>query len=269
LTAQAAPSQGKKPFWRAEYYANPELAGYPCLAISEDTLSHDWGLGSPALSVPPDHFSARWTSTRTFEKGVHLFILNVDDGARVWFNGKLILDTWTVGSKTNLRSEVYVDQAGEYEIQVAYFENTGNASISLQSLLLGGEDDIVSAWKGYYFSNPSLSGEPELVRQDAAINFDWSTGSPAPKITRDNFSVRWVRSEYFLAGNYTIGVRHDDGMRVLLDDKILYESWCNQCANNRFFEFYLPEGHHVFVVEYYDHVGDAVAQVRLCGPNLC
>jgi hypothetical protein len=269
LAAQAAPSQGKKPFWRAEYYPNPGLVGYPALAISEDTLSHDWGLGSPALSVPPDHFSARWTSTRSFEKGVHLFILNVDDGARVWFNGDLILDAWTVGSRTNLRAEVYVDKAGEYEIQVAYFEDTGRASISLESLLLAGEDDIISAWRGEYFSNPDLSGEPNLVRQDALINFDWSTGSPAPVITRDNFSIRWTRTEYFLAGKYTFGVRHDDGMRILLDGKILYDSWCNQCARNKFFEFYLPQGPHVFIVEYYDHIGDAVAQVRLCGPNLC
>jgi hypothetical protein len=270
LSAQARSlHSGNKPFWRADYYDNPCLCGYPVFSISEDSISHNWGMDSPALSVPPDHFSARWTSTRFFEKGTHMFVLTVDDGARVWFDGKLILDAWDIGHKLRLKAKVYVDTSGDYEIQVAYFDNTGPASVVLESLQLGSPTDIVSSWKGEYFVNCHLCGDPVLTRRDPFIDFDWSTGSPDPKVTRDNFSVRWTRQDYLLDGIYTVAVRHDDGMRIFIDGKILYDAWYDQPAVNKFFEVRLPEGFHTFIVAYYDHVGDAVAQVRICGPNLC
>lgn len=267
LAAQAAPPQQQEAFWRAEYYDNPGLMGRPKFSTFEDSISHDWGTGSPALNIPADHFSARWTGTRHFERGSHLIVLTVDDGARVWFDGRLIIDSWNIGQKVRLRATVFVEQAGQHEIQVAYFENVGPASIFLESLQLGSPRDIVSSWRGEYFNNQFLEGKPNLVRQDAAINFDWSTGSPSPRVTRDRFSVRWTRSTYLLKGTYQVRVRHDDGMRIFFNNETIYDSWHDQSATNKSFKITVEEGHHTFVVEYYDHLGDAVAQVDIYGEN--
>jgi hypothetical protein len=100
LTSHAAPLL--KLSWRAEYYDNDSLSGAPKLAIYDAAVSHDWGHGSPALEIPPDYFSARWTTTRHFEQGTYLFLLNVDDGARVWLDGALIIDAWDFGYKNAL-----------------------------------------------------------------------------------------------------------------------------------------------------------------------
>ena len=45
--------------------------------------------------------------------------------------------------------------------------------------------------KGEYFDNANFTGL-KLTRIDAAINFDWSTGSPDASIGVDTFSVRWT-----------------------------------------------------------------------------
>ncbi len=269
LAAQAAPLQqgSNEAFWRAEYFDNAGLSGRPRFSTFEDTITHNWGKGSPALNISPDHFSARWTSTRFFERGAYLFLLTVDDGARVWLDGKLILDAWDIGKKVRLRAKVYIDKSGEHQIQVAYFEDTGFASITLESIHLGGPQDIVSSWRGEYFTNKYLQGNPSLVRQDPLINFDWSTGSPNPKITRDRFSARWTRYTYLVKGWYRIRVRHDDGMRILVNDDLIYSSWYDQAPINDAFRVHLEEGYHTFVVEYYDHLGDAVAQVDVFGEN--
>lgn len=268
LAAQAAPpSDERAPFWRAEYYDNPGLAGSPKFVTSEDTLSHDWGKGAPALNIPADHFSARFTTTRYFERGSHLFVLTVDDGARVWFDGKLILDAWNIGQKVRFRAKVYVETAGNHEIQVAYFEDVGYALIVLESIQLGSPQDIVSSWRGEYFNNQDLEGNPVLVRQDPALNFDWSTGSPSPKVPRDRFSVRWRRNTYLLDSYCQIKIRHDDGMRIYIDDKLIYDAWFDQSATNKEFWYEMKEGYHTFIVEYYDHLGDAVAQVNIYGEN--
>lgn len=263
LTSQAAPLM--KLSWRAEYYDNDSLSGAPRLSIYEAALSHDWGYGSPAVEIPADNFSARYTITRHIEKGTYLFSLSADDGARVWLDGNLIIDAWDFGYKQR-KAKIYIDTTGDHELQVAYFEKTGKALINFEWLQLGGEDDIIGAWKGEYFNNRDLSGEPAVTRQDGAINFDWNSGSPDPKVTRDNFSVRWTRSIYLNRDAvYKFRIQHDDGMRLYVDGKIFYDSWYDQSVTYQTREVPLKGGYRTFVVEFYDHVGNAVAQLSFDG----
>ncbi|MHB0855968.1 MAG: hypothetical protein ACYC5M_00185, partial [Anaerolineae bacterium] len=51
---------------------------------------------------------------------------------------------------------------------------------------------VVGAWRGEYYSNPMLRDDPVLVRTDAAVDFQWRLGSPAPSVPVDGFSVRWT-----------------------------------------------------------------------------
>ncbi|GIL11434.1 MAG: hypothetical protein BroJett038_01540 [Chloroflexota bacterium] len=69
-------------------------------------------------------------------------------------------------------------------------------------------------WTGQYYNNAFLLGEPNLVRQDAAIAFDWGTGAPAPGLNSDGFTVRWASDPYFPAGTYRFWALADDEVRV-------------------------------------------------------
>lgn len=261
---QAAPLM--KLSWRAEYYDNASLAGRPKIVAFVDTLSIDWGYKSPAPEIPVDRFSARFTATRHIEEGTYLFLLAVDDGARVWLDGELIIDAWDIGRQEDLKARVHIEETGDHQIQVAYFENTGQALVHLEWLKLGDRENIVGAWRGEYFNNRNLEGEPAVVRQDGAINFDWNSGSPHPKITRDNFSVRWTRSIFLdREGLWRFTIQHDDGMRIYVDGKIIYESWVNQSVIYKVRKIPLKAGHRTFTVEYYDHIGNAIAHVMITG----
>lgn len=263
LDSQAATLRQKTSNWQAEYYDNASLSGQPRISRVDANINHNWGTGSPALEIPRDNFSARWTTRRHLEKGSYLFILNVDDGARVWLNGNLIIDAWDIGRKEKIQAKIRIDTTGNHEIQVAYFENTGEASINLEILQLGGEKDIVGAWVGQYYSNKDLQGEPVVTRQDGGIRFNWGYESPHAKVPRDNFSVRWTRSIYLKEGKYLFRVQHDDGMRIYVDGKIIYDSWFDQAVTYTTAVVPLKEGFRTFVVEFYDHIGDAVAQVMI------
>lgn len=262
-TASKAAPLGKFS-WRVEYYNNAGLSGQPANVRFEDAVSHQWGSGSPGLDIRSDHFSARWTVTRHFEAGTYLFLLDVDDGARVWLNGQLIIDAWNLGQKTKLKKELYLEE-GDQQLQVAYFENTGNASINLEWLTLGGEDDFVGAWNAEYFTNRYLEGSPVLVRQEGSINYDWNSGSPDPRVTRDNFSVRWTNTLYLRSGYYRLRIQHDDGMRIFVDGQSVYDAWYDQGVSYQTRERYLNEGNHTFVVEYYEHLGNAIAAMSIDG----
>ncbi len=59
---------------------------------------------------------------------------------------------------------------------------------------------------GEYFANSKLEGEPAFTRVDSNINFYWESGSPAPELPDDNFSIRWTG--YIVpsvSGEYSIG----------------------------------------------------------------
>ncbi|HEX2906081.1 MAG TPA: PA14 domain-containing protein, partial [Phototrophicaceae bacterium] len=69
-------------------------------------------------------------------------------------------------------------------------------------------------WTGAYYNNSFLIDQSQMTRQDAAIAFDWGTGSPGGGVNSDGFTVRWAADPYFAAGTYRFCARADDEVRV-------------------------------------------------------
>jgi hypothetical protein len=112
-------------------------------------------------------------------------------------------------------------------------------------------------WRGEYFNNPNMQGQPVMVRNDPSVNFNWGLGSPASNIPVDYFSVRWTRSFNFEAGMYRFSARSDDGVRVWLDSTLIIDAWGPATPNTYLKDINVAAGQHVVRVEYYEGVGTA------------
>jgi hypothetical protein len=112
-------------------------------------------------------------------------------------------------------------------------------------------------WRGEYYNNPNLQGQPVMVRNDPSVNFNWGYGSPAPNIPVDYFSARWTRSFNFDAGMYRFTARADDGVRVWLDSTLLIDEWHAATPNTYVKDINVQAGQHVVRVEYFEGVGTA------------
>ncbi len=121
----------------------------------------------------------------------------------------------------------------------------------------------ITGWKGEYFDNPSLSGNPVLVRDDPEINFNWGSGSPAPEIPNDDFSVRWTINRNAQAGVYVFTVWVDDGVRVWVDEQLIINGWAEGQARNYTAEVEVGAGAHAIRVEYFEKVGGALISVNI------
>ncbi|MCB0208612.1 MAG: PKD domain-containing protein, partial [Anaerolineae bacterium] len=121
---------------------------------------------------------------------------------------------------------------------------------------------VISEWRGEYYNNPTMSGNPVIVRNDSSINFNWGTGAPVAGVGADNFSARWTRTIYFAAGNYRFQVRADDGVLLWVDDNLIVDQWHDSSATTYTANVYLTEGSHTVKMAYYERVGDAVAQLN-------
>jgi len=243
--------------WYGEYFANRDLAGGPALTRYEDRIRFEWGDGSPGEGIPSDSFSARWTRTEWFEAGTYRFSYRSDDGIRIWVGGALVVDDWR-DRQAGWRSVDHYVAGGDQAVRVEYFEHAGGAVVEAGWERVSGG----AAWRAEYFDDRKLSGSPELVRYDAAVDFDWDYGSPDGVIPADDFSVRWTRSLGFTPGTYRFYASCDDGVRISVDGTGVVDAWQDQkLPNTRTGDIVLGSGQHEVVVEYYEHGGEASAHV--------
>jgi PKD repeat protein/uncharacterized protein YraI len=122
---------------------------------------------------------------------------------------------------------------------------------------------VITEWKGEYFDNRNLEGEPALVRNDAQINFDWTGQSPAPEIPAENYSVRWTISRELPAGTYRFSVWVDDGVRMWVDEELVMDGWQEGAIQNFSVDVNLDQGTHQARVEYFQAVGTALIRLEI------
>lgn len=105
--------------------------------------------------------------------------------------------------------------------------------------------------RGEYFANDAFTGEPEVVRQDKNVYFDWGYNAPPGLSVSDYFSVRWT-------GELTVGAKPvrltayaDDGIRIWLDGEKIIDGW--DTFNTLFTSDYIPaNSRHTIKIEFCD-----------------
>ena len=125
-------------------------------------------------------------------------------------------------------------------------------------------------YKASYFPNTTLSGTPSGERCEGAIDNDWGTasGPSGVGVGIDNFSVRWVKTQSFAAGNYTFTATADDGVRVWLDGVAVIDQWKDQATTTYTVSRAVAAGDHELKVEYYERCCAAVAKVSVTATGL-
>src|SRR3990170_7651049 len=113
-----------------------------------------------------------------------------------------------------------------------------------------GAEIPVGAFLGRYYDNANLTDQ-KVERIEAAIDFDWGTGSPDPLISPDTFSARWEGYwDIAVAQRYRFTIVTDDGIRVWVDNASLLDSWIAQPRTVHTRDVDLTVGQHLIEVEW-------------------
>jgi hypothetical protein len=244
------------PNWHGAYYPNADLIGNPALVRNDAEIKFNWGRGAPAAGLPADGFSVRWTRSTYFEDGTYRFHVSVDDGARVYVDGVSVINDWHDGGLRNIEGD-YRLPSGQHTLTVEYYERAGDAMMQLWWEKI----DVYPDWKGEYWSNPTLSGGPTVVRNDKAVDFSWKRGAPAANLPSNEFSARWTRKIAFDADTYRFHVTVDDGVRLWVDDRLVIDSWRDAAARELTADVPMVAGQHKLRLEYYERADNA--RIRL------
>ena len=121
------------------------------------------GDGRPDPAVDKDAFSARWKRTVNFAAGTYRFTATMDDGMRVWVDDSLIINSWWDSQVHSISYDIYLN-GGNHQIKVEYYEAGGGAIAKMNWTPIGGSSSSTYVnWKGEYFNNMSLAGQPIMV----------------------------------------------------------------------------------------------------------
>lgn len=245
--------------WRGEYFAGPDLTGTPALVRDDSDLAFNWGTGSPDPRLPADGFSVRWSRRLPLEGGRYRFDVQASGDVRLLVDGSALIDDRNPAPGSPGRVAEIDLLPGDHDIVLEYFDTAGEASVSLQWQTAAPTAPVqITGWRGEYFANPELSGEPALVRDDPALSFAWGADSPAPgTIPPDYFSARWTRDLTLSPGAYRFTLIADDGARLLVDGQILLDAWDGTPDEGATADLTLAEGNHQVIVEYRETVSDA------------
>ena len=130
-TVSAVPNGGIK----GEYFANTSrnIVGAPTLTRIDPSVNFNWGdPGGPDPSIGVDYFSVRWTADLEIAVADdYTFITTSDDGARLWLNDVLIIDSWADQGATDHLSDPQTLEPGIYSLRMEYYEWTGGAVAQL------------------------------------------------------------------------------------------------------------------------------------------
>ena len=116
--------------------------------------------------------------------------------------------------------------------------------------------------KGEYFDNMNMSGSPVVTRIDSMVNFNFGTGSPAPGVPEDHFSIRWRGKIIPRDTIHRLGISTDDGGRLYLDGKLIIDDWRDHAEESHRANVNLKPGKEYEVeLQYYDDALGACARL--------
>ena len=153
-------------------------------------------------------------------------------------------------------------RAGHHLLRVEYYNKLSPGMVQFAWEPFSQPQPATNKWRGEYFNNQNLLGNPVLVRDDNAVAFNWGQNSPQPGVVNnDNFSVRWTRTIDFPNAVYRFRATVDDGVRIYVNNQLMLDQWRTGPAATFQSEELRLSGKNTVKVEYFDATMEAQIQI--------
>lgn len=116
---------------RGQYYTTPELSGKMIERV-DSQINFRWGTAAPMSGIPADRFSVRWEGEiETLNEGNYTFHLRSDDGARLFIDGRQVIDRWRPQAESEHSGMIELEARRRYPVRLDYFDGQVLAVVAL------------------------------------------------------------------------------------------------------------------------------------------
>jgi beta-glucosidase len=144
---------------RGEYFRGRDLAGDPVLSRVDPKVDFRWYYGSPTdemvgrgelppdRALGPDDYSVRWTGKLVPPiSGEYEITVTANDGARLFIDGRKVLEDWTENRTARAtRARVRLEAGRAHDVRLEYFEGERDAQVRLSWLLPDAKEPFAEA----------------------------------------------------------------------------------------------------------------------------
>jgi hypothetical protein len=162
--------------------------------------------------------------------------------------------------------------SGTYVLRLTASDSVLSSSDDVTVTVNPADGGAGTGLRGQYYNDPATGArfsKLALTRTDASVNFSWS-GTPAPGVQSDHFSVRWTgQVQVPITGTYTFATTSDDGVRLWVNGQRIINGWNNHSALvNTSAGITLKAGVRYNIrVDFYERTGGAQIQLRWTPPG--
>jgi hypothetical protein len=203
----------------------------------------------------------------TFTNSMSVTLSNASPGASLYYT----LDGSTPTTNSILYTGAFVITNSVLVRACAVQSGAINSAIAAATFISSGDVGVGTGLTGEYFTDqPStFVNPPTLVRTDAAINFDWSSGGLDSLIDIDQFTVRWTGAvQPQFNETYTFYTTTSDGVRLWVNGQLLVDEWLDQPATEWWGSIPLKARQwYSLTMEYYNYFGEPSAQLAWSSPS--
>lgn len=146
LSNELIPPKGNNGFGLlGQYFDNPDFKGNPKFSRVDQEVYFDYGNNAAHKDLPVDGFSIIWSGRFKPQKsGTYKFFLKSDDGTRLYFDQKLVLDNWGVHAAFEKTYTAKFNATEEVNIKIEYNELAGPGSVKFGYVLLEDQDQKIN-----------------------------------------------------------------------------------------------------------------------------
>jgi beta-glucosidase len=113
---------------RGEYFVGRDLQGPPAFVRTDTEVDFDWEMAPPRPGFQREDFSVRWTGTLKAAVGGRYEIgATTDDGFRLRFDGRTLIEEWTEHAPTTRTVGVDLVAGRAYRVELEYYQRSGAA----------------------------------------------------------------------------------------------------------------------------------------------
>jgi len=113
-------------------YYNNQILRDSVKSRKEYRIRHHWQNSAPVRGISQNDWSARWTGTfNPKETGTYRFYVRANPGARLYLNGKKVIDTWRVGHGQRRFADIKVRKGKTVSVKLEYYDGKGPGAIRL------------------------------------------------------------------------------------------------------------------------------------------